>query len=269
MRGLGGLAKVLPLLAVAVGFLVAPASPAASLSSPLHPARNGIPSLPALPGSRQATNSSNWSGYVASGGTFTSITGSWTQPSVSCSGKAAQYSTFWIGMDGFEPGDKGHVEQVGTDSDCTAGDKKRASAAYYFAWWDIYPENFQTFPSSSCPVSAGDSLTADVSVSNGEVSFSISDSTQGWRCTASQTLSPPALSAEWIVEAPTLSGTRVVLPLANFGSVDFTSATANSTQLSSLSSVAITMESAKGATKASVSPLGSDGQSFSVTWVHS
>ena len=264
MRGLGGLAKLLVPLAIATALLVAPNSPAGSL--PLTQLRHE--GHPAIPG-HQVTTSSNWSGYVATGATFSDVVGTWTEPNVTCTGKAAQYATFWVGFDGYQSGDKSHVEQIGTDSDCTAAKgKKHPSTPYYFSWWDIYPQVLQVFPESSCPLAPGDSVTGEVSASNGEVTFTMSDSTQGWQCTASQTLSPPGESAEWIVEAPTVGRSDRVLPLANFSSVNFSGASANGTPISGLSSEAITMQSG-GTTTAAPSALGSDGASFTVTWMNS
>src|SRR5262245_7033344 len=60
------------------------------------------------------STSSNWSGYAVTGGRYTSVSASWTEPSVSCSGTA--YSSFWVGLDGDT---SGTVEQTGTDADCS------------------------------------------------------------------------------------------------------------------------------------------------------
>jgi hypothetical protein len=216
----------------------------------------------------QTTSSSNWSGYAATWGTFSSVVGSWTQPKVACTGQA-EYAAFWVGLDGYLSADKNQVEQVGTDSDCSKSKgKKHPGAPFYFAWWDIFPQAYDSFSATSCPVSAGDSMTAEVSYSGGQFTFTISDSTKGWQCTSSQTSSAPARSAEWVVEAPSENGSKKVEPLADFGSINFTGVAANGTQLSSLVSNAITMQ-VKGTTKATPSALGSDGASFTVTWVHS
>ena len=62
------------------------------------------------------TQSTNWSGYAATGGSgaYTSVSGSWTEPTVTCSQTA--YSSFWVGLDGYN---SNTVEQTGTDSDCS------------------------------------------------------------------------------------------------------------------------------------------------------
>ena len=42
------------------------------------------------------STSTNWSGYAVTGSKFTSVSASWTQPKVTCSGTA--YSSFWVGL---------------------------------------------------------------------------------------------------------------------------------------------------------------------------
>src|SRR5437773_12177051 len=55
----------------------------------------------------------NWSGYsaFASGTTFTDVKASWVAPSVSCPSGKGQYSSFWVGIDGYN---SNSVEQTGT-----------------------------------------------------------------------------------------------------------------------------------------------------------
>src|SRR5580698_2608586 len=55
--------------------------------------------------------STNWSGYAATGSNFTQVTGSWIVPAASCTkGAAAAYAAFWIGIDGWT---SNSVEQIG------------------------------------------------------------------------------------------------------------------------------------------------------------
>jgi hypothetical protein len=229
---------------------------------------------------RGATVSSNWSGYVATGTTFTDVVASWTAPAVTCTGQA-QYSSYWIGIDGYLPGDKKNVEQVGTDSDCTktTGGKKHQhlGGPVYYAWWDMYPARTAEFSTGSCPVSPGDAMTAQVSSavvtdSSGNTStqytLMLSDATQGWQCSSPpETSAAPATSAEWVVEAPFKVANKQILPLANFGSVGFSGAQANATPISGFTNDVIIMR--EGSTvEALPSPIGSDGASFTVTWEH-
>jgi Peptidase A4 family len=200
------------------------------------------------------STSTNWSGYAVTGGRYTSVSAAWTQPSASCSGTA--YSSFWVGLDGDT---SGTVEQTGTDADCSG------STPQYYAWYEMYPK----FPVNySNPVSPGDKMTASVTTNgSGNFTLTISDTTKGWTNTKSARLKSAKLaSAEVIAEAPSSSGG--VLPLANFGTVNFTASKANGALLTSNTPGidAITMQS--GSTvKAQPSSISSGA--FSDTWHHS
>src|SRR4051794_32080572 len=87
-----------------VGFAVSSAAAGGAATTMRHDANNRITN----------STSSNWSGYAVTGGTYTSVSASWTEPSVSCSGTA--YSSFWVGLDGDT---SSTVEQTGTDADCS------------------------------------------------------------------------------------------------------------------------------------------------------
>src|SRR6478736_5602393 len=45
------------------------------------------------------STSTNWAGYSATSGTFTSVSATWKQPAVKCTADTA-YSSFWVGLDG-------------------------------------------------------------------------------------------------------------------------------------------------------------------------
>ncbi len=199
------------------------------------------------------STSSNWSGYAVTGSRYTSVSASWTQPSVSCSGTA--YSSFWVGLDGDT---SSTVEQTGTDADCSG------STPQYYAWYEMYPK----YPVNlSYTVLPGDKLSASVTTNgSGAFTLTISDSTQGWTSTTNARLKSAALaSAEVIAEAPSSRGG--VLPLANFGSVNFTGSTANGVSMDKLSGLdPITM--ASGSTVKAQPGTMSNG-SFSVAWRHS
>jgi hypothetical protein len=201
-----------------------------------------------------SSTSTNWSGYAVTGSRYTSVSASWTEPSVSCSGTA--YSSFWVGLDGDT---SSTVEQTGTDADCSG------TSPQYYAWYEMYPK----FPVNfSNPVSRGDKLTASVT-SNGSGSFTltISDTSKGWTQTVNARLKSAKLSsAEVIAEAP--SGSGGVLPLANFGTVSFSNAKANGSLLTSTTPGIdpITMVTNSGTVKAQ--PSGISSGSFSVSWKH-
>jgi hypothetical protein len=200
------------------------------------------------------STSTNWSGYAVTGSRFTSVSASWTEPTVTCSGTA--YSSFWVGLDGDT---SNTVEQTGTDADCSG------STPQYYAWYEMYPK----FPVNlSGTVRPGDHLNASVTTDGrGGFTLTISDTTQGWTNTTNARLKSAKLaSAEVIAEAPSSSGG--VLPLANFGTVSFGNATANGALLTSSTPNIdpITMQS--GST-VKAQPSNINSGAFSVTWKHS
>jgi hypothetical protein len=238
----------LPILGFAVAAVVAATVPAFAAGSParVHVAPN-----------HRITNSTstNWSGYATTGSRFVSISSSWTEPTALCGSGETSYSSFWVGLDGDT---SGTVEQTGTDADCSSGVPR------YYAWYEMYPK----FPTNlSNPVQPGDTLTASVTTDGvGRFTLAISDGTK-WTFTTTQRLKSAALaSAEVIAEAP--SSRSGVLPLTNFGTVNFGASTVNG----NLSLAAapnldpITMVGSGGSpTKASPGKISSDG-SFSVTF---
>ena len=97
---------------------------------------------PRIPASRPANvaagwASSNWSGYAATGTTYSSVTAKWIVPAVTASRKAT-YSSDWVGIDGFNNSD---LIQTGTESDYYNG------SAHYAAWWEILPASETVIPS--------------------------------------------------------------------------------------------------------------------------
>jgi hypothetical protein len=231
------------ILVAAIGMLVASAAAGGSGTRLRHDPNHKLTD----------STSTNWSGYAATGSRFTSVSSSWTEPTVVCSGTA--YSSFWVGLDGDT---SGTVEQTGTDADCSG------STPQYYAWYEMYPK----FPTNlSNPVQPGDALSASVTTDGvGRFTLTIADSTQHWTFTTTQRLKSASLaSAEVIAEAP--SSRSGVLPLADFGTVSFGSSTANGVSLATLNPDPITMTS--GSTvKAQPSSISSSG-SFSITWKHS
>jgi hypothetical protein len=204
-------------------------------------------------GSRNASSqSTNWSGYAATGRTFTSVASSWTEPTGTCTSGSA-YSSFWVGLDGYN---SSSVEQTGTDVDCSG------STAHYYAWYEMYPNPSYQINHTVRP---GDHISASVTYSGtNSYTLKLADSTQGWTYTTTKSLSgAPRSSAEVITEAP--SSNQGVLPLADFGKVNYTGSTANGSTLSSFNPTSIIMVSASGKQEDSTSALS--GGSFSNTWL--
>ena len=225
-----------------------------------HPTNHRVGHVARLHGLNQV-QSTNWSGYAddnSAGNTYSTATGNWTEPGVSCSGHTEQLAAFWVGIDGYT---SGSVEQDGTLAECYRG------RAFYFSWWEMYPSNaIQTVGTTVRP---GDSIRSSVVRSGSSYTLSVTDSTNPANSfSTTQTCSSCAnSSAEWIAEAPS-SGSKI-LPLANFGSWTESGATVNSGVISSYPDDELTMVNSAGQVKAQPGPLNSSGNGFTVTWERS
>jgi hypothetical protein len=203
--------------------------------------------------------STNWSGYAATGanGAFTSVSASWTEPKATCTSRRSdQYAAFWVGLDGYS---SDSVEQTGTDSDCDG------TTPDYYGWYEMYPADPVYFSNTVKP---GDALSASVKFSGTDTyTLVLKDSTEGWTQTITKNQSGlDRSSAEVITEAP--SSDTGVLPLADFGTVNYTTATANGASLASLDPTEIIMIDNSGLDKDSTSSISSSG-AFSNTWIRS
>jgi hypothetical protein len=203
---------------------------------------------------RTTDESTNWSGYAATGGNgaFKSVSASWTEPKATCNG--TKYAAFWVGLDGFA---SDSVEQTGTDSDCSGRTPE------YYGWYEMYPADPVNFSNA---VSPGDSFTASVTFSGTETyTLVLKDVTKGWTQTITKNQSGlDRSSAEVITEAP--SSESGVLPLADFGTVSYSASTANGTSLAAQSPTEIIMIDNSNRDKDSTSAIGSGG-AFSNTWI--
>jgi hypothetical protein len=245
-----GTALVLTLPAVAAASASHREAPA---HAPMQPTPPGVP--PGLVPAGTAS-STNWSGYAATGTTFSSVSSSWVEPTATCP-SGTQYSSAWVGLDGFS---SRTVEQTGTDSDC-AGATPR-----YFAWYEMYPASSVLIAE---PVGPGDQMNASVTASTSiTFALTISDATKGWTKTFTKTLATAKRSsAEVIEEAPCCTAAGGILPLADFGKINFTNAHANGQPIGNFTTTRIDMTTPTGIAKATPSALSS-GAAFSVTWHH-
>jgi hypothetical protein len=236
-----------------------------------------------------SANSSNWAGYAVTPldaststtppaptttpTTFTSVSGSWVQPAVSCTKGRATYAAFWVGLGGFSPTSQA-LEQIGTQATCTTAGK-----AKYSMWYELVPAasvpiKFKVFP--------GNALTASVKVDGTRVTLQIRNLTRRTNFTKALSMAAPDVSsAEWIAEAPTGCDARgcAQLPLAKFRTFTFTkaSATTSDGHTGTISDTTwsptvidlleMTADpSATETTGALPSPLSADGASFSIAW---
>lgn len=175
--------------------------------------------------------SPNWSGYVATGTSshpvaYSTVSGTWTVPTATCSAKdaAGSFSTIWVGLGGYTTK---FSEMVGTDQNCSSSDKP-----VYYAWYELQPYISYNVP-KTYKVSPGDTMTGEVqSLSVRMVKLRIQDISRGWTFTRNIDFGLQDTStAEWIAESPA-SCLYVVCTqanLTNFGSATFTgiSATGN------------------------------------------
>lgn len=151
--------------------------------------------------------STNWSGYLATGGNFTVVSGSWAVPTVS--GDTGIDGT-WIGIGGVTSND---LIQVGT-LDQVAADGTVSSNIFY----EILPAEAMVV---DMPIKSGDVMSASIT----ETSLNlwlivINDFTNGNTFSKSLSYNSSHSSAEWIEEDPSyLSGG--LMPFANFGTVTF------------------------------------------------
>jgi hypothetical protein len=156
----------------------------------------------------------NWAGYVATGDTYTSVTGTWTVPTVEPSSSLSADAT-WVGIGGVKSRDliqAGTVAQNGSSPTPT-----------YRAWYEMLPNEMQQI---SMSVKPGDSITTSLKAeTNNQWQISIKNNTTGELFTTNVNYLSSLSSAEWIEETPSLS-TGAIAPLDNFGSVTFTGGTA-------------------------------------------
>jgi Peptidase A4 family len=204
---------------------------------------------------RISDTSSNWSGYVANGGTYTSVTGTWIVPQVGATTTGADAT--WVGIGGVTGTD---LIQAGTQATVTGN-----GAVTYETWTEILPESSRTTP---LQVSPGDSVTVTITEqSSGLWLIAMQNNTT--RASYEKTLrySSSRSSAEWIQEAP--SSGRGVIPLDDFGTVRFTAGSAvrdgTAQSLSALGATPVAMINRAGQAIAQPSTLGADGSSFAVT----
>jgi hypothetical protein len=198
--------------------------------------------------------SSNWSGYVANGGTYTSVTGTWIVPQVGTTTTGADAT--WVGIGGVSGTD---LLQAGTQATVSGG------SVTYEAWIEMLPESSRTV---SLDVAPGDSVTVTITEqSSGQWLIAMANNTTQASYQRTVTYSSSRSSAEWVQEAP--SSGRGIIPLDDFGTVRFTAGSAvrdgKNLNLTALGATAVAMINRSGQAIAQPSTLGTDGSSFAVT----
>jgi hypothetical protein len=190
--------------------------------------------------------STNWSGYVLTGGPFTQVTGTFNVPTLYSMSTDA-YIGEWTGIDGWG---NNSVLQAGV------GQYNNASTHTFstWAWIELYPAPPIRVPLS---VAAGNQVTVTISeVSTGTWNMFLKNDTTGQTYSINEAYSGPAQTAEWIVEAPGDQTTT----LSQYSPVTFTQLGVNPSQ----GSLARLVMVQNGATVSTPSALTMNG--FTVTY---
>jgi hypothetical protein len=203
------------------------------------------PSPAAQPDAGAAT-STIWAGYVVQKGKYSSVSASWAQPAVKA-GTAPAYAYLWAGLDGWSSRVKDTIEQVGTGAESVNGHTE------YWAWWEMFPGGPHTF--SDAPVSPGDQFASTVTYGSGHFTLTLTDATQHWTHSVTESGSAYRTSAEVIAEAPTNV-------LANFGTATFHGITVNGSPMRNPFPVTLKV----GRVLATVSAFRNSG--FTAAWRH-
>lgn len=231
-----------------------------------HPAA-GVPGAGSTPPGQQPQPSDalvptgqgisrNWSGYAATGGTFSGVRGTWTVPRPPTQGSFGT-DAVWVGIGGVTSRD---LIQAGTDTVVSGSGQAR-----FEAWVETLPQVAQPVPLTVRP---GDSVTVSITRQEGN-SWLIGfvNNTTGQTYQQTERYASSLSSAEWVVEAP--ASMRGILPLDNFGTVGFTDATAiqngENVTIAQSNARPITMISPGGQALAVPSPLAEGGASFDVS----
>ena len=214
----------------------------------------------------QSLISSDWSGYgVSSNAMFpqplvSSVSGSWTVPVVGVSSVEA-FSASWIGVGGQANGDNTLI-QVGSEHDSISGQ------AVYSLWYEMLPAD--SIVIQNIAVSPGDKISGAITLLDANSDnwlISIEDVTTGQGFSQNFVYNSSRLSAEWILERPTLN--NQLSTLATFGSITFTDAkaqiAATSGTISAFPNYEILMQNRQNTQLVTVSALSKDGASFTVS----
>jgi hypothetical protein len=165
---------------------------------------------PSCPTPPSESESLNWSGYYATCGPYTSVTGTFTVPSL-VDPPANAIVSEWVGIDGAANTDliqAGVDEQQSPSLDCPTG---------ICAWWEILPAESTTI--TDVTVDAGHEVTVSIDQVSGTTwDISLTDDTNRQEFSNEFLYTGPATSAEWIVEDPAgyPSGFDGLYPFADY-----------------------------------------------------
>jgi hypothetical protein len=221
--------------------------------------------LPKAPRTSSLT-SLDWSGYSVASDlvnpqpTFTGLNGSWIVPTITVSQRDT-YSAAWIGIGGqFDD----TLIQTGTEHDSTGGQ------ATYSIWYELLPADSVTIV--SIDVNAGDQISAYIGLVNSTTNLwliVVEDLTDGMNFSTTVMYDSSRLSAEWVVEKPTVN--NVLSTLADFGTITFTGISVSTENrvgtISDFSYTQLTMYNRQNIHLVTVSSFAPGTSSFSVEYL--
>jgi Peptidase A4 family len=148
--------------------------------------------------------STNWSGYAqntATSGTYTAVTDTWRVPTVNTTLSGNQYSSDWVGVDGFS---NGSLVQCGTEADHIG------HTAVYDAWTEILPASEVVI--TGLAIHPGDKISALVMETKANTwLMQVKDLTTGKSGSKTVSYTTPETSAEVVHERPTVGGSLATL----------------------------------------------------------
>jgi hypothetical protein len=210
----------------------------------------------------------DWAGYVVVSDyanpqpTIEGVNSSWTVPRVNPS-QTDQFSAAWIGIGG-QLDDT--LIQTGTEHDSVNGE------AVYSVWYELLPND--SIPIATINVSPGDQIKASINLidsANNKWSIEIRDATNGQPFQNDFYYYSSQLSAEWIIERPTIN--NVLRGLADFGSATFIDsyATVDTTvgNIKSFPYSQVIMHNRQNNPLVTVSSLDSKGSGFTIDYLSS
>ena len=152
--------------------------------------------------------SRNWSGYIAGGGPFTAVSGTFNVPSL-IPGARPSSTAEWVGLDGTSAADASLI-QAGVQETYDPS----TNAVRWFAWWEILPDPETRI---ALPVAAGDVVTVAIGqLGPGSWKISVTNDTTSQTFSTTESYSGPGASAEWIVEAPSSALTGGIAMLGSY-----------------------------------------------------
>ncbi|EFQ27406.1 peptidase A4 family protein [Colletotrichum graminicola] len=205
-------------------------------------------------GVKNAHYSSNWSGAVQIGNGYNHVTGTITVPEVS--GNSGDAASAWVGIDG---------------DTCETAILQTGISLYadgtFDAWYEWIPDNAYSF--DNFDVSVGDQIQMTVDASSTKKGVAtLHNLTTGKKVTHTFTSTPSTLcetNAEWIVEAFQEGGKQVTL--ADFGTIEFTGATASGSGGSITPSGAEIFDISPNGGKTYLTQASSSGSTVTVSYI--